>query len=41
MKVENVEDLIQVLSGMVEVLKVELEDVDKTIVYSIGRQPTW
>ena len=38
MKVENVEDLIEVLSGMVEAPKVELEDVDKTIVYSIGRQ---
>ena len=38
MKVENVEDLIEALSGMTKAPKVELEDVDKTIVYSIGRQ---
>ena len=37
MKVENVEDSSNL--HLVEVY--ELEDVDVTIVYSIGRQPTW
>ena len=38
MKIENVEDLIEVLAGLHDTPVVEIEDVDKTIVYSIARQ---
>ena len=34
---DNVEDLLQILAGFTE-HKVTLEDVDKTIIFSIGKQ---